>query len=172
MELTDQEIKLQEIKIVICNYYDVNYLLLNSNSRKPPIPYLKKMICYFSSVFFKLPQKVIGKFLGMKHSNVSIHVKTFKNYLDVNHRLKKEINELETIMTEKGIIQSVVVDPKYYSFVDLNDTIYACNENKQVLFVGMELEEIKELFNSPEWKFKVHNNTGKMFYSKIQNENL
>ena len=172
MEISNQELKMDEIKIVICNYYDFDYLMLDSNSRKPPIPYLKKMICYFSVVFFKMPQKVIGKYLGMKHSNVSIHVKSFKNYLDVNQRLKKEINELETILKEKGIIQSEVTNPKYYSFVDLNNTIYANNNEKQILFVGMEIEEVKNILLDPEWKFQVHENTGKMFYSKIKKENI
>lgn len=165
MELTDQ--KITEIKITICNYFDVDYKLLDQFSRKPPIPYLKKMVCYFSSVYLKIQQQVIGDYFGMKHSNVSIHVKSFKNYLEVNQRLKKEIAEIELILSEKGLINIGDKKSKYFSFVDLDNTILATKNDKQILFVGQSLVEIKTLLNDPEWNYEIHERTGKIFYSKI-----
>jgi len=173
MELKDQTNKTEHLDMVkktVCEYYDIDPEILNTQSRKYPIPYLKKIINHICYTWMKIPQDVLGDYWNQGRSNVSTHVKTFKQYLDVNERLRSELKDIERILSDRGIVQRDIENRRYYSFVDLDNTIHAQKSDQHILFVGMEISEIKKLIGE-DWKIEIHINTGKIFYNKI-NKNL
>ena len=164
METSDQIIKLRQ---AICDYYKIEYELLDSKSRKMPIPFIKKIISYFAAEYLSITQSKIARHFGFKdHSNVNTHIFTFKEILQVNKRLQREVKELEKILIEIGIWSGRIENRKYYTFIDLNNCIVASLNKKQTIFVNQSEEEIKEMLGE-EWDIEVHENTNKMFYTLI-----
>ena len=167
MERTDQ---LKELRQTVCDYYELEYSLLDSDSRKTPIPYLKKIVSFFAYEYLKINQELIAEHFGQHRSNVCTHITTLKKYLEVNKRLKREIKDLERILSERGIWKGNIQNRRYYNFVDLNNCISASLNDKKILFVNHSVKEVKQLLGE-EWIVEVHEKTNKIFYSKI-NKNI
>ena len=168
MDRTDQIIS--ELKMIVCDYYKVDPVILNDQSRKGIRPMLRQIISYFANSLFQVPQQKLAEHWGRKtHSTICTSINKLIQNKDVSKKFASEITDLQRIITEKGLTERSPKNNDWYRFVDLNNFILATNGNKSILLVNVEKDEIN--LDPNEWKFEEQKETGKFYYSRLKQVN-
>ena len=170
MESKDQKVK--EIISIISSHQSIDETLLESKSRKPPIPYLKKVVAYMLNRHLSMNTAEIAELLKFaNHSNVVTHLKRLDEQMSYDKKLKNEIGEINTIIIERGISKYSKKDNKWYLFLDLNNFFIANKGEKSILFHNHNLDEIEHILG-PGWEITEHTKTNKFLFQKYKNLSL
>jgi hypothetical protein len=168
MERTDQII--EELKMIVCDYYKVDPTILNDQSRKGIRPLLRQIISYFANTLFQVPQQKLADYWGRKtHSTICTSINKLIQNKEVSKRFASEITDIQRIITEKGLTEKSPKNNEWYRFVDLNNFVLATNGNKAILMVNVDLDELN--LDPDNWKFEDQKETGKFYYSRLKQVN-
>ena len=166
--------KIEEIISIVCNHQNLDPKLIEETSRRPPIPFLKKVVAYMLHRHLSLKTEAIAELLKFKtHSNVVTHLKRLDEQMSYDKKLKNEIGELNTIIIEKGISKYSNKNNKWYLFLDLNDFFIATKGEKSILFHNHTLNEIEFILGDG-WQITEHTKTNKFLfqnYKSLNNKN-
>ena len=166
MERTHHKIDL--LKIIICDYYNIDVEMISSTSRKQPIPYIKKVISYMAQKHFSATQQSLANYFGYKnHSVVSLSIKNHIDQMDFSPKLDKEMIDLNRIIIEKGLSKLSGKNNEWYMFLDLNNFFIATKAKKSILFNNHTLAEI-ELILGDDWEIVEHKKTEKFLYKRLK----
>lgn len=169
MELTDQRI--ETLKLLVCEYYKVSPSILDDPSNKMPKPFIRQMISYFANTMLNVTQQSLANYWGKKtHASICTSISNIRNNMDVNKRLKFEVQDLNRIINERGISDKAPKNNEWYRFVDLNNFVLATSGTKAILMVNLSPEEIEDM-KLQDWKIEDQNNTGKFYYTRLKQAN-
>lgn len=87
---SDEHDKIQEIKKIICEYFDVN---IDRKTRLRYVVYARQMAMYYSRILTKLSLATIGSFIGGKDHATVLHsmkvIENLKRYWKTKNDIKK-----------------------------------------------------------------------------------
>jgi len=169
MELKDQRI--EALKLIVCEYYKVSPSILDDPSNKIPKPFLRQMISYFANTMLNITQQSLADYWNKKtHASICTSINNVRNNMDVNKRLRFEVQDLTRIINEKGISEKSPKNNEWYRFIDLNNFVLATSGSKAILMVNLTPEEIENL-KLQDWNIEPQNNTGKFYYTRLKQVN-
>jgi chromosomal replication initiator protein len=92
-----KEISIDEIKKIVCEYFELTLDTLLSNTKKREIVLSRQIAMYLSKNHTKHSSAQIGDQIGRKDHTTVLHAcKTVKNLIDTNKAFKKTMEDLET----------------------------------------------------------------------------
>jgi len=166
MERTHHKIDL--LKIIVCDYYNVAPELISSTSRKQPIPYIKKVISYMAQKHFSETQQSLARYFGYKnHSVVSLSIKNHIDQMDFSPKLNTEMVDLNRVIISKGLSKLSGKNNEWYMFLDLNNFFIATKDKKSILFNSHTLAEIETMLGDG-WEIVEHKKTEKFLYKRLK----
>jgi chromosomal replication initiator protein len=93
---TKQEISIDYIQKVVCNYFNVPPELLQSRTRKREIVQARQVAMYFSKNLTKSSLATIGAHIGNKdHATVLHACKAVNNLVETDKHFKRQVDEIE-----------------------------------------------------------------------------
>jgi chromosomal replication initiator protein len=97
VNMAKKEITIDEIKKIVCEYYELTLDKLLSNTRKREIILPRQIAMYLSKNHTKYSSAQIGDQIGGKDHTTVLHAwKTVKNLIDTNKAFKKTMEDLES----------------------------------------------------------------------------
>jgi hypothetical protein len=166
MERTHHKIDL--IKSIVCSYYNVDEKLIATTSRKTPIPFIKKVICFMSQKHISITQQTLANYLNYKnHSIVSTAIRTLIDKMDISNTLTTEMLDLNRIIIQKGLSKLSGKNNEWYMFLDLNNFIIATKGESSVLWSKTDIDSIKKILGDG-WEYTEHLSTNKFLYKRLK----
>lgn len=161
--------KIDPIKKLVCDYYNIDEELISTTSRKTPIPFIKKVICYMSQKHLSVTQQNLANYLNYKnHSIVSTAIRTHIDQMDISDTLTKEMVDLNRIIIQKGLSKLSGKNNDWYMFLDLNNFIIATKGESSVLWSKTDIDSIKKILGDS-WEYTEHLATNKFLYKRLKN---
>ena len=94
------------IKAVVAAFYQLPGTIYQTRSRKGVIIQAKHMAMYLVNKNTKITVVDLGEKFGYDHSNVTYILSKYEKHLEWDKVLQKEVAELQTILTLKGLAES------------------------------------------------------------------
>lgn len=92
---TYNELKIEDIQNMVCEYYNVSYDALLTTSRKREIVQARQITMYLAKKFTKNSLKAIGDhFTGKDHTTVIHSCQTVENLMDTNDEYREKLEEI------------------------------------------------------------------------------
>jgi len=99
VKLEKKQISVQMIQEVVCNYYNLDLSLIQTNSRKREIVQARQIAMYLSKKYTDFSFSHIGKIVGKKdHATVLHACKTVKDQIEINKSFRSSVEEIENIL--------------------------------------------------------------------------
>lgn len=160
------------IKEVVSNYYKVDFDKFMSTNRRREYVKARQVCMYLISKNSKISQKTIGKAFYKDHATVIHSKKTISNYLDWDEELRREIDDLQKVITYKAraIVNNFSLEKDFY-YIDMNDfTSVKPNKNQAIILVGYSDKETEEFIKHNHILTQPRNHTRKGMYILEKNE--
>lgn len=90
-------IRMENIRTIACEFYKIRHVDFHRRSRKGNIPMARFLFYYMCNKFFNryISQAEMGAWVGgYDHATARHGIQTFKNILDVNKELAKEVSHM------------------------------------------------------------------------------
>lgn len=103
--MNKQDIKLEDIADVVCNYYKITRPQFEGQRRYRFLAEARQMYCYIAKKEIESSSlRIIGKRIGNKdHSTVIHSIKKIDNFLTFDKKIQREYNEIMEIINAKKI---------------------------------------------------------------------
>jgi hypothetical protein len=165
--------KIEKIVAVVCNYYNFDEKFIDFNTRKVPVPFIKKMIAFQIHKHTPITQMEVAKYFNQNnHSNVSIGIQYIFDQLDLDPAIKKNDIDISSIIIEKGLSKKSPKNNNWYKFLNLNDFFLASSGDQSILFHNTTIDEIQKILpKDKKWEITEHLNTNNFFYNRNINQN-
>jgi len=99
VKLEKKQISVQMIQEVVCNYYNLDLSLIQTNSRKREIVQARQIAMYLSKKYTDCSFSHIGKIVGKKdHATVLHACKTVKDQIEINKSFRSSVEEIESLL--------------------------------------------------------------------------
>jgi len=135
------------IKKIVAHYYHLPLEVFDNTTRNREIINAKHTAIYFCRTNLKVTTNWLGKQFNVDHAT-TIHVKKkFDNLLSWDKILMREFDDIQNIISFKGLAEAKGVDlHKEYYYIDLNNIVSVKLEpSKAIIFSGWTEDEIKKL---------------------------
>lgn len=167
-----ENILINFIKEIVCNYYNVNEDVFYSKKKKRHFVKIKYVCIYLITTNTEVTVTDLGKRFNINHGTVIHGRDNIKGYLTYDDKLKKEVSDLQQMISEKayGFARQNALNENFH-FIDLNEFYSAeTEENKFVLFVGYNEKDI-ELIKKRLGKKRVnHHKETKLYLLELKNK--
>lgn len=93
---TSKEVSIDYIQKVVCDYFDLDINVLNSNQRHRPIVQARQLVMYFAKEYTKSSLANIGNYCGNRdHATVLHALRTVNNLRETDKQFRNYFNDLE-----------------------------------------------------------------------------
>ena len=97
----EEKITTDDVKQVVCKYFNINDDLLCSASRKQEIVYVRQLAIYMANKFTDDSHVQIGKSIGGRNHSTVIHsIKQVNNLIDTEPKTKVDIDAIEKMFNK------------------------------------------------------------------------
>lgn len=99
VKLEKKQISVQLIQKVVCDYYNLDLSLIQTNSRKREIVQARQIAMYLSKKYTDYSFSHIGKIVGKKdHATVLHACKTVKDQIEISKSFRSSVEEIENLL--------------------------------------------------------------------------
>ncbi|MDL2282146.1 chromosomal replication initiator protein DnaA [Parabacteroides sp. OttesenSCG-928-G06] len=99
VKLEKKLISVQQIQEVVCDYFNLETSLIQTNSRKREIVQARQITMYLSKKYTDCSFSHIGKIVGKKdHATVLHACKTIKDQIEINKSFRSSVEEIESLL--------------------------------------------------------------------------
>ena len=173
MESKDQKIK--EISVIVCNYYEFDFdKFQNTKNRRTPLPKYRQIVSLLAKNNLSISYRELADFFNKKtHSTIYLTIKSLKERMEFDKTLKKEVNDIESILIENGLSKKSNMKNEWYEFIDLDNCILARKENQSIVFSNFDINEVQNLISGSSFflpdELKQFSNTNTFIYKPKKN---
>lgn len=161
-----EEDTINEIRSIVCEYFNFDSELLNSRSRKAPIPFLKQVVSFLVLKHTKTTKSTLGTYWGYHHANIISMVTTIRKMRFDDNKFLSQLNDLDRLMEIKGISKNNNYKLRnWFNHFDLDNFISARFGDKFIIFKGYTPEEVENLLGN-NYVVDVHQNTKHFIFTR------
>lgn len=99
VKMEKKQLSIQRIQEVVCDYFNLELPLIQTNSRKREIVQARQVTMYLSKKYTDCSFSHIGKVVGRKdHATVLHACKTIKDQIEINKSFRSSVEEIESLL--------------------------------------------------------------------------
>ncbi|MDH6312981.1 chromosomal replication initiator protein [Parabacteroides sp. PFB2-10] len=99
VKLEKKQLSIQQIQEVVCDYFNLEISLIQTNSRKREIVQARQIAMYLAKKYTDCSFSHIGKIVGKKdHATVLHACKTIKDQIEINKSFRSSVEEIESLL--------------------------------------------------------------------------
>ena len=99
VQMRKQQVTIDMIQQKVCDYYNMDVVLLQSKTRKREIALARQISMYLTKKYTDHPLSYIGSHLGGKdHATVHYACKTIAEQMEIDKKLRSQIDDIEQLL--------------------------------------------------------------------------
>jgi len=157
---------INEIRSIVCEYFNHDPEILNTRSRKKPLPFLKQVISFLVLKHTKTSKTALGNYWGYDHANIISMEDKIRKMSFENKKFLGQLHDLDRIMEIQGISKNNAYKLRnWFNHFDLNNFVSARSGEKFIIFKGYTPDEVENLLGK-DFVVNVHQNTKHFIFTR------